>query len=99
MIHKPGVHTARTRRTLGRRGVTLLELVIVIVMIGILSGAALTHLDWRCYQADAAARGAMAELATAQRVALSLQINTVITFPDSGRMEILEDANDNGGAD
>ncbi|HEY3933529.1 MAG TPA: prepilin-type N-terminal cleavage/methylation domain-containing protein [Gemmatimonadales bacterium] len=99
MIETPRTRTARLGRTLGTRGVTLLELVIVIVMIGILSGAALTHLDWRRYQADAAARGAMAELATAQRVALSLQTNTVITFPDSGRMEILEDANDNGGAD
>jgi prepilin-type N-terminal cleavage/methylation domain-containing protein len=99
MIKNRAVRTAGPGEILGRRGVTLLEMVIVIVMIGILSAIALSRLDWRRYQADAAARGAMAELATAQRLALSLQTNTVITFPDSGRMEILEDANNNGGAD
>lgn len=81
-----------------RAGMTLLEIMIVIAMIGILSATALTHLDWRNYQADAAARGAMAELATAQRLALSLQSDVIVTFPDSLRMQVLEDANDDGAA-
>lgn len=78
---------------------TLLELMIVIAMIGILSAIAITRLDWHRYQADASARGVMAELATAQRLALSLQSNIVVTFPDSGRMQILEDANNDGVAE
>ncbi len=77
---------------------TLLELLVVITMIGILSAIAMSRLDWKRYQADAAGRGAMAELASAQRLALSLQANMVITFPDSTRMKILEDANNDGGA-
>jgi type II secretory pathway pseudopilin PulG len=77
---------------------TLVEMLIVIVMIGILAAVALSRLDWQEYQADAAARGAMAELANAQRLALSLQSNIVITFPDSSRMQILEDANNDGAA-
>lgn len=83
------------RKTLG---VTLFELLIVITMIGILSAIALTKLDWKRYQADAAGRGVMAELATTQRLALSLQSNMVVTFPDTGRMQILEDANNDGAA-
>ena len=79
-------------------GVTLLELLLVILMIGILSAVALTRLDWERYQADAVGRGAMGELATAQRLALSLQSNMVITIPDSATMEILEDVNNDGTA-
>ena len=80
----------------GALGVTLLEMLLVIVMIGILSAIAMSKLDWKRYQADAAGRGAMAELATTQRLALSLQSNMKITFPDSTRMKILEDANNDG---
>ena len=75
---------------------TLLELLVVIVMIGILSAIAMSKLDWKRYQADAAGRGAMAELATTQRLALSLQSNMVISFPDSTRMKIVEDVNNDG---
>lgn len=80
----------------GRLGMTLFELMVVIAMIGILSAIALTRLDWKRYQADAAARGMMGELAIAQRLALSLQNNVIASFPDSGRMQILEDANNDG---
>src|ERR1019366_1554952 len=87
---------SRGLQALGMLGVTLLELLVVITMIGILSAVAMSRLDWRRYQVDAGARGVMAELATAQRLALSLQSNMVITFPDTSRMKIVEDANNDG---
>ncbi len=89
--------SARTRAS-GAPGVTLLELMIAIVMIGILCAIGLTRLDWKRYQADSAGRGVMAELATAQRLALSLQSNMVITLPDITRMQVLEDKNNDGAA-
>jgi len=78
--------------------VTLLELMIAIVMIGILCAIGLTRLDWKRYQADSAGRGVMGELATAQRLALSLQSNMVITLPDTNRMQVVEDKNNDGAA-
>ena len=75
---------------------TLFELLIVIAMIGILSAIAMSKLDWKRYQADAAARGVMAELATGQRLALSLQANMIVTLPDTVRLQIVEDANNDG---
>lgn len=80
----------------GARGVTLFELMLVVTIVGILSGIALTRLDWTRYRADAAGRTVMAELASAQRLGLSLQANIVITFPDSTRMMVLEDIDNSG---
>ena len=80
----------------GTLGVTMFELMIVVTMVGILTGIALTRLDWTRYRADAAGRSIMAELASAQRLALSLQANIVVTFPDSTRMMVLEDINNSG---
>ncbi len=79
-----------------RRGVTLIELLIVIVLIGILSGIAASRLDWTRYRADSVSRGVMAELALAQRRAVSLQEDVHVTIPDNGRMQVHEDANDDG---
>ena len=69
---------------------------LVITIIGILAAIAMSRLDWKRYQADAAGRGAMAELAAAQRLALSLQANILISFPDTLRMRIVEDLNNDG---
>lgn len=83
----------------GRRGVTLLELLITIVMIGILSGIAASKLNWTRYRADAVARGVMSELSAAQRLAVSLQANVRVTLPATGRMQIHEDADNDGNVD
>jgi prepilin-type N-terminal cleavage/methylation domain-containing protein len=76
------------------RGVTLIELLVVIVLIGILSGIAASRLDWTKYRADSVSRGVMAELALAQRRAVSLQENVRVIVPDSARLQVHEDAND-----
>ena len=81
----------------GRRpGVTLLEMMIVMVMVGILSSIAASRLDWLKYRADSAARGVLTDLANAQRLAVSLQANVRVTIPDPARMLIHEDLDDNG---
>lgn len=82
-----------------RRGVTLLEMMIVLVMVGILSSIAASRLDWTKYRADSVARGVLAELANAQRLAVSLQANVRVTIPDNTRMQIHEDLDDDGGVD
>lgn len=88
-----------TSRAGSRDGVTLLEMMIALVMVGILAGIAASRLDWVKYRADSAARGVLTDLANAQRLAVSLQANVRITIPDVARMQILEDLNDNGSTD
>jgi Tfp pilus assembly protein FimT len=76
--------------------VTLFELLIVLVMIGILVGIAASRLDWGRYRADGVSRGVLAELSGAQRLAVSLQENVVISLPDSARMQVHEDRDNDG---
>ncbi len=82
-----------------RRGVSLMEMLIVIVLIGILAGIAASRLDWMRYRADAALRGVQADLATAQRTAVSLQTDVRVTTLTGDRLRIHEDANNSGTID
>lgn len=74
------------------RGVTLVELMIVVVLIGILSAIAASRLDWNRYRADSVSRGVMAELAIAQRLAVTLGADVRVTI-ETGRLVIHEDTN------
>ena len=76
-------------------GVTLLEMLIVLVMVGILASIAASRLDYTKYRADSSARGVLTDLANAQRLAVSLQANIRVTIPDSARMLIHEDLDNN----
>lgn len=78
-----------------RRGFTLIEMLMVVVVLGILLGIAATRLDWQRYRADAVSRGVLAELAQAQRLAVSLQLDVRVTATD-GTLQIHEDANNDG---
>lgn len=75
----------------------MFELLIAIIMIGILTGMAVSRLDYGRYRADSVARGLAAEIGGAQRLAVSLQENVKVTVLDSARVQIHEDA-DNDGA-
>lgn len=79
-----------------RRGFTLLELVVVLIMIGIIAGMAVPRLNYEKYRADAGMRTVRTVLMSAQRNAIMRQTNVVIGFDVGNRsMRIVEDANNN----
>lgn len=83
-----------------RRGVTLIEMLVVVIMIGILAGIVASKLDWGRYRADSEARGLLAALSQAQRTAVSLQTDVRVTVDADGtRVQIHEDANNNASLD
>ncbi len=78
---------------------TLIEMLIVIVMIGILAAIASSRLDWVRYRADSVARGLIGDLSQAQRTAVSLQMDVRVTVIGNDRIRIHEDANNNATID
>lgn len=96
--------STNTRRPLGRSwpstaGLSLIEMLVVIVLIGILAGIAASKLDWVRYRADSISRGVLSDLAQAQRTAVSLQMDVRVTALTNDRLQIHEDANNNGAID
>lgn len=85
----------RTRRA----GITLMEMLVAIVIIGILAGITVSRLDWARYRADSVGRGLLADLSQAQRTAISLQTDVRVTVLSPTRVRIHEDANNNGSLD
>jgi prepilin-type N-terminal cleavage/methylation domain-containing protein len=82
---------------LNRAGMTLLELMIVLAMLGIISGIAITRLNTVGFKMDAAARVTHTAVQQAQRLALTRQFDVIVSF-DRGtrRLRIAEDANNDG---
>jgi prepilin-type N-terminal cleavage/methylation domain-containing protein len=79
-----------------RRGFTIIELAVVLIMVGIIAGMAMPRLNYERYRAEAAARVTRAVLQTSQRQAIMRQTNMLIVFWIAGRrMFIIEDANNN----
>ncbi len=89
------VSTLRARQlSRARRGFTIIELAVVLIMVGIITGMAVPRLNYQRYRADAAARVTRAVLQTSQRQAIMRQTNMLIVFWVAGRrMFIIEDAN------
>ncbi len=80
-----------------RSGVTLIELLIVVVIIGIVAAFALPRFDYTKYRIESSMRGVGTTLLSAQRRAVTAQHDVVITF-DAGTnaIRVIEDANNNG---
>lgn len=87
------------RRILPAAGITMIEMLIVIVIIGILIGITASRLDWMRYRANSIARAVMSEISQAQRTAVSLQTDLRVTVVAANRIRFHEDANNNGAMD
>jgi prepilin-type N-terminal cleavage/methylation domain-containing protein len=80
----------RTRRP--RRGFSLLELVIVLIMVSIIAGMAVPRLNFEKFRADAAMRAVRTVMQGAHRNAIMRQTNVVVGFDVPNRkLEIVED--------
>lgn len=92
-----GVNTTAivvTRRR--RRGITLIEMVMVVVIIGIMAKVALPRFNIDRYRADGAGRLALILLQEAQRNAITRQSNVIVSFDSLlNRFRVVQDYNNN----
>src|SRR5574337_246932 len=78
-------------------GFALVEALLVIALLGIVSGFAASRLDFTHYRVASAEQSVASSLASAERLALSLQHDVRVAFDTAGRrLRIHEDANDDG---
>lgn len=79
-----------------RRGFSIIELLIVVVLLAILSSMAIPRARTTTYRADAAALLARTLLQHAQRNAITRQSNVIVSFDTVyARLRLVEDYNNN----
>jgi prepilin-type N-terminal cleavage/methylation domain-containing protein len=87
------------RRSL-RLGVTLIELMIVVVLIGVITSIAVWKIDIARYQINGDQQVVGTALISAQRQAIAKQYNVIVAFDAVNHiMKIIGDQNNNGLAD
>lgn len=91
---------ARWRPQYSVAGFTLVELAVVLVLLGILAGFAMPHIDVARSRVDEGIREAAMFLMGARQKAVLEQHDVVVTFDTAqGMAYALEDLNDNGVQD
>jgi prepilin-type N-terminal cleavage/methylation domain-containing protein len=79
-----------------RRGLTLIEIIMVVVIIGIMAKVAIPRFNINRYRADGAGRLARVLLQEAQRNAITRQSNVIVSFdPVISRFRVVQDYNNN----
>lgn len=101
--HRPSRRHERRRpapRSGCRRGVSLPELLVVMAVVGVLGLVVVPSIEIVRFRMDGAARGSMAALVSAQRLAVQRQHDVTVAF-DTARVRLLihEDGNNNGVRD
>lgn len=97
MIERGPMHTIRRLR---HRGFTLVEMLIVVTMIGIMTGIALWRVDIARYQVNGDIQSIGTTLIASQREAIAKQHNVIVVFDTAGnRVRVVWDANNNGAFD
>lgn len=82
----------------GRRGgFSLPELLVVMTVLGLLAYVAVPKIEVTRFQMDAAARGTMAALVSAQRLAVKRQHDVVVRFDAAHRRLLVHQDRDNDG--
>lgn len=95
MHHAGPLSTPSSR--LARSGMTLIELLIVIALMGLVLGMALPRVNIEGARVNATIRSLTATLSLAQRLAVSQQYNVIVAFDSaSNRIRTHQDANNNG---
>lgn len=86
--------------TLARRGVTLIEMMIVVVLLSLVSALALPRLNFAQFKSDNSVRALRTTLQTAQRLAITRQFDVIVSFDTvNQQIRITEDANNNYAID
>lgn len=82
--------------THARRGFSIVELIVALVLIGLIASFAVPRLNYERFRAEAGMRAVRSALQGAQRNAIMRQTNIVVAFNLTGKtVEIIEDANNN----
>ena len=103
MMHLTSRHpSAQSRRQpMGARsGMTLVELLLVVIIMSLITGLAIPRLNLEGYKVSSAVRGVTASLSYAQRLAVSLQHDIRVSFDaPNRRIRVHEDADNDGVMD
>jgi prepilin-type N-terminal cleavage/methylation domain-containing protein len=79
-----------------RRGVTLIELMIVVVLLSLVSALALPKINFAQYRTDDSVRLVRTTLQNAQRLAITRQYDVIVSFDTvNQRMRVIQDLNNN----
>jgi prepilin-type N-terminal cleavage/methylation domain-containing protein len=85
---------------MARRGVTLIEMMIVVVLLSLASALALPKINLAQYRTDDSVRLVRTTLQKAQRLAITRQYDVIVAFDTvHQRMELIQDLNNNNALD